>query len=169
MYCSAVFVYLARMQGNLAVLLLQKHTCKPTYKRARRETHQKGVYSTEQPRGNWSVVYRLAEFEGGIIWCLFCILQDLHLYGFSLGGQGVGHMGRKLASITGKKADRLTGIIRNCSFLMTTQWGKEGEGDFTQLHNFFSSQWPSGTVLWCNGPNCLGLQGWCRVCGRHSC
>ena len=35
---------------------------------------------------------------------------DLHLVGFSLGGQGVGAMGRKLEELTGTKADRLTSI-----------------------------------------------------------
>ena len=31
---------------------------------------------------------------------------NLHLVGFSLGGQGVGAMGRKLEELTGSKADR---------------------------------------------------------------
>ena len=35
---------------------------------------------------------------------------DLHLVGFSLGGQGVGAMGRKLEKLSGTKADRLTSI-----------------------------------------------------------
>ena len=35
---------------------------------------------------------------------------NLHLVGFSLGGQGVGAMGRKLEELTGIKADRLTAI-----------------------------------------------------------
>ena len=36
--------------------------------------------------------------------------SNLHLVGFSLGGQGVGAMGRKLEELTGAKADRLTSI-----------------------------------------------------------
>ena len=36
--------------------------------------------------------------------------SNLHLVGFSLGGQGVGAMGRKLEELTGTKADRLTSI-----------------------------------------------------------
>ena len=35
---------------------------------------------------------------------------DLHLVGFSLGGHGVGAMGRKLEELTGTKVDRLTAI-----------------------------------------------------------
>jgi len=51
-----------------------------------------------------------AEFLANLMQASGLRHEDLQLYGFSLGGQGVGHMGRKLASLTGKKADRLTAM-----------------------------------------------------------
>ena len=58
----------------------------------------------------WSVGDYTAEFLDNLITVSGLSHANLHLVGFSLGGQGVGAMGRKLEELTGTKADRLTAI-----------------------------------------------------------
>ena len=58
----------------------------------------------------WSVGDYTGEFLKNLITVSGLSHANLHLVGFSLGGQGVGAMGRKLEELTGIKADRLTSI-----------------------------------------------------------
>ena len=58
------------------------------------------------PKNALSVGGRTAEFLDNLMTASGLSHDDLHLVGFSLGGQGVGAMGRRLEQLTGTKADR---------------------------------------------------------------
>ena len=58
------------------------------------------------PKNALRVGNRTAEFLGYLMRASGLSHDDLHLVGFSLGGQGVGAMGRRLEQLTGSKADR---------------------------------------------------------------